>query len=155
MAENYFPRIDTDCVAPISLVLRKIEEDPTYLDDPECPYLDQMKDMLTGMRALRGETEEFDAMDVDLEKEISTLYKELSDFGRGLTGDDNSERNTYFRLSVSLLEKLLVLQERAAGLNNFRQFVNGVMNIMEDQLSPDQRTNIVERLNVILHGEEA
>lgn len=151
MSDKFYPEIPEGAVWALGIIKQHLIENPTYLSDPDCPYdEDVLKFFAAKEGEQRGETGGEEIHIDDLEGETSRLYKELKTFGDALTKGDTAEKNTYFRLSVSLLEKLLDLKERAVGLKQVTEFTSTVLTIMEDELTPDIRTKIVHRLKTIL-----
>jgi hypothetical protein len=143
----YPPQLTPDVVWALKSLKNQIQENPDILDSTDCTYAEEdrvfLAELLGGVLV---HVEAGDVVDEDIEQETLRLYEELKTFGKGLDPDDNSERNTYFRLSVSLLEKLLTLQERAVGIKQFKEFKEAVITILEDQLDPSQRTEFIEKL---------
>ncbi len=153
MTDKFYPEIPEGAVWALGIVKQHLIENPDYLSDPECPYdEDVLKFFGAGMPMVTTEliADSEDEEVHDLEGETSRLYTELKAFGVALQAGDTSEKNTYFRLSVSLLEKLLDLKERTIGVKQVTEFTNTVLTIMEDELTPDIRTKIVHRLKSIL-----
>lgn len=152
MTERFYPPIDEDLVAQLKMVRKLVESDADYLTDPECPYSGDVKAFLYAISGHSQVSAERDEADGDLLTEINKLRSELREFGNSLDSSDTTEKNTYFRLSVALLEKLTTLQERAAGVKMVQQFTDTVLTIMEDELTPDQRTSIMKRLREITNS---
>lgn len=147
MQDRYYPVLDVSTIQALETVQLLIEDDPTYLD--EAPY---PKEVLEYLRGGGGEERPVVPVeDLDLEAEADRLYQELREYGE--TVKDPAERNTYFRLSTTLMEKLLNIKERATNVAMVKQFTETVLQIMEDELSPDQRTSIMRRLRDLM-GEE-
>lgn len=141
MQDHYYPPIDE---GKILVAVRLASEDATYLSNPNCPYSDKLKDVLGGVR---------DAEDVrtdGLVAEIRELRKQLKDRGDKLDGAEASEVNTYFRLSAVLIEKLITLEEKAAGIHQVKAFTEAVMRVMEDVLDADQRGTVLDHLRSTL-----
>lgn len=153
MAEDsFYPEITEDQLWPFLIVKRQLQENPDLFDDPDCPYNEDIKGFFVSIPRT-GLADEIDDTSVgDLKAEAARLYRELKEFGKTLEAGDTSERNTYFRLSVALLEKILELEERAAGLQNFKHFRDTILQIMEDILTPDQRTKVMDRLEESING---
>lgn len=148
MTDKFYPEIPEGAIWTLGVIKQHLSENPDYLTDPDCPY---PEDVLKFFGPAVGKADEADEAEAaDLEEETSRLYTELKAFGKALQSGDTAEKNTYFRLSVSLLEKLLDLKERTVGLKQVTEFTNTVLLIMEDELSPDIRTKIVHRLKTIL-----
>jgi hypothetical protein len=152
--ERFFPQISEEELWKFQVVKRQLEADPAYFEDPSCPYGGEVRRFFTGIRDRQESQQPGEEVDeTTLEDEANRLYRELKDYGNKLDPEDTSEHNTYFRLSVSLLEKIISLKERAAGVKKVNEFTRTVLNIMEDELSPDQRTAITQRLRDLIQGE--
>lgn len=90
---------------------------------------------------------EGDIRRIDVEAEAGRLYHQLCDFGDDAVHEgDPGAVNTYLRLSTALFEKLVELQERARKVKEVDVFHNLVLEIMETELTGDQRTRIISRL---------
>ena len=81
-----------------------------------------------------------------VERELASLYGKLSRFGDGLTAEDTSEMASFFRVSTSLMTKIVELQEKASGISQFIAFKNRVMGLLSDVMSVDQRNIFMEAL---------
>ena len=81
-----------------------------------------------------------------VERELASLYGKLSRFGDGLTAEDTSEMASFFRVSTSLMTKIVELQEKASGISQFIAFKNRVMGLLSDVMSVDQRNIFMEAI---------
>lgn len=133
-------------------ILHLYEEDPEYFNRPECPYLQVTKDLFRIKPKGADFTSHLDenAQGFDNKQtieEISELYRQMKAYGpKALSSDKSSDQNTYFRVSVILLEKLITLKERASALSSANEFVSEVLTIMQDTLNPDQVAKVMDRL---------
>lgn len=173
MTETFYPPIGEDDLWPIKQVRLQIDADPDYLTRPECPYSDEVKRFFqitfgggrggagngSGPNGLGGGAGASVRPDQglvglldpeSLEDEASSLYLQLQSFGQTLQAGDTAERAAYFRLSVSLLEKLTDIKKRNLDLGYVRRFTDTVIQIMEDELPPDLRTRIIDRLRDVM-----
>lgn len=148
MHGRYYPDIDEE---NLLLVRRLSAADPEYFTDTDCPYSKEVVSLFGG-GAEEGPTKPaVFALDLDnIDGELDRLYAELRTFGEGLGTADAAEKNTYFRLSFGLLEKMTELKERAVGVRQMKEFTETVLRVMEDQLTPDQRTKIMHQLEATL-----
>ena len=89
-----------------------------------------------------------------VERELASLYGKLSRFGNGLTAEDTSEMASFFRVSTSLMTKIVELQEKASGISQFIAFKNRVMGLLSDVMSVDQRNVFMEALERDFGAEE-
>ena len=81
-----------------------------------------------------------------VERELASLYGKLNRFGNGLTAEDTSEMASFFRVSTSLMTKIVELQEKASGISQFIAFKNRVMGLLSDVMSVDQRNIFMEAI---------
>lgn len=153
MTESYFyPELkERDFV----IIAKLMESNKDYLTRKECPYGSKTKDILQGV----SKHQDYDKGGIELNTEvpeataiiaqINSLASELQDYGRIIrTSDDAtpSDRNTYFRLSVTLMEKLLDLKEKAAKISEYELFVATVLDLMDKVLDTNQRNVVMDRL---------
>lgn len=131
--------------ASLKLIKQHIQADPEYLSHPDCPYDDDIKSFFDGFTPKGGVPKEgTDARDVSTE--LNVLYDELIEFKDHLGVEDVAERMSYFRTRTALIEKILTLKERAAGLSEISVFQEIVLGILDDLMTPDQRTDFAHRL---------
>lgn len=156
MSSIFFPELNEK---NIRLVKRLYSEDPTFFEQPNCPYSTDIIEIFTKeseVLDIGGVTVgdlDFDAMTNEdyLLAEVSALYKQLKDQGDKMANSDTaSEKNTYFKLSAALLERLISMKERVINIKKMNEFTNQVLKIMEDTLDPDQKTTVMKRLRVIV-----
>ncbi len=135
----------------LRLVQQLIDHDPGYLHDPTCPYAEDIKKIL---RPKSAEQESLAQMsgpaavaDAEIMKEINGLYTRLKDYWLEVKDSDKSaDKNTFFRVSTTLLEKIIELRERMSNLSQVNAFTSEVLTIMEEIMTPDQRNVVEERL---------
>lgn len=144
---SHYPQLDEKS---IRLVTQLYEVDPKYFDSPECPYSPDIKELFKG----ENQTKYFDthttvslATDEDISNEINDVYTKLKDYWDEVKSSDKSaDKNTFFRVSTSLLEKLVDLRERMSKIKQVNAFITEVMLIMDEILNSDQRNEVTERL---------
>lgn len=79
--------------------------------------------------------------------EINSIYRQIKDYGDAVKFSDKSaDKNTYFKLSVSLLERMITMKEKMSNIKAVDTFTSGVISIMEDILTTEQRIIVRERL---------
>lgn len=113
-----------------------------YYGPKWAPLLKQL-DPPAGSRPI---SDDFDVDNLDTEAEVTKLFKDIREYGSVIASDDVSAKNTYFRVSASLLEKLVTLREKAAGQKAFDRFVEFVISVHEDLLTKDQSNEFRQRL---------
>lgn len=152
MSKTYFPNISEDQILLIRRVLRSISENSDYLNDPQCPYSPLVKEFLTERVSVgTSSTNLFEGDEVvAVEKQIQKLLSDLETYGQGLGVGDTSEKLQYFKTKNSLLEKLLTNMERATNLKQINEFRSIVIQFMTEELTPDQITNFMKRIDGVL-----
>lgn len=88
---------------------------------------------------------------MNISEELDRIYTLLQDCYNQIDLAEPAEKNTFFRLSVNLLEKIVTLQERAAKVDQVIEFQNCMIEIMDHVMSPEQRTEVMDRLRSYCH----
>lgn len=144
MENDYLPGFDEKTLYDLQVLHLKVMEDPDLLDQSDYP--DFLKDLLRGT----SEVTPLELVDLDLEQESARLFKELQDAKEEFNVDDHSEKMAYFRVSTSLLDKLVSMRERARHVKEISQFYRTVLAIFEEMLEPGQITEVRNRLDEYL-----
>lgn len=160
MSQEHFYPVIADKQRDFVLIGRLYEANPGYFSDPKCPYPQDIKDIFQK----KAKYHDFDSHDKNkvpetdtLMAQINTLNSELKSYGQSINEDETtsaSDRNTYFRLSVTLLEKLIDMKERIAKIAEVEIFITAVLDVMDKELSPDQRAAIMSRLESLVKMPE-
>lgn len=162
MTDRHYPYIDDLVGWALHTAVTLTIEDHAYLTDPECPYDPKTKQFVkevvafrTGRSASSQAQPEVkkplppvseDEIDSTLASDLHAVFRDLKDYGKGISATDQTERMAYFRTATSLLERLVNARERALGVKQIKDFQDTVLNIMEEICSPDQRTEVMDRL---------
>jgi hypothetical protein len=150
---KFYPKIDEK---NLKLVLQLQSEDPEYLKSDECPYSEELKRLFQ----MNNPSADFSDVEINLDEltseenilsEIQVLYGQLKHFGQSMRESDTaSEKNTYFKLSATLLEKLISMRERVVNIQKMQLFSDTVLQILEDEVPVDARTNIIQKLKKVV-----
>lgn len=145
MQDFFYPPLDGE--KNILLAVRLARSNILYLSDPKCPYAASIKEIFGAPKKAETDYGDDEEINVDsLQQRISRLIKELDEYGRE-EGRSSADKNTYFRLSVTLVKELVDLQKEVSLLAEHDAFVNEILAIMDEILDADQRASIQERLN--------
>lgn len=165
MSDAFYPVVSAEESDRFTTLLKLAAADPTYLTDDDCPYPPQLRAAILSLRPAAAEKEKrapratavTPGMDKweKLEIEARELFEELKEVSGDIGQSDISEKMTYFRTATSLLDKLIGLQERAAGLRQLSEFQNMVLQFLDELCTPDQRTELMERLKSVTMTEGA
>lgn len=144
---NFYPTLNEPA---IKQVLQIYENNPSYFDDPACPYSDPIKDFFkTNSQAsdFDTHTEKVKFDEDGLNSEIETLYSELKKYGTSaITSENSADKNTFFRLSVGLLEKIVEVKSKLNYVTNVNAFIEEVLSSMQEILNADQRNEFMDRI---------
>jgi len=88
---------------------------------------------------------------MNVSEELDRIYNLLQECYEQIELAEPAEKNTFFRLSVNLLEKFLELKERAAKVEQVIDFQNCMLEIMDNIMRPEQRTEVMDRLRSYCH----
>ncbi|GFD70955.1 hypothetical protein KUL113_03750 [Tenacibaculum sp. KUL113] len=160
MSERYYPELTPALFTTLNTWKKLVQDDPTYLDDESCPYEQNEIELLhfmfatpdAGTQIAPTNYEDPDEIP-DFEKEALRLYRDMKDFKSKLSTSDTSEMASTFRTMVSLMEKILDVQERASGIKQFGGFKTFILDSMERYLSPQQKSEFIEEMKLILNRE--
>jgi hypothetical protein len=156
--EPFYPPIQDALVLPLKVAVKHARDNSAYLDNPNCPYPPKLKDFIreltgvagTGGEAGRDDTTTFLDPTVDkfeaMMKELDRLYTDLKAFRSTLGGMEPNEKATFFKTTMSLLEKIASLQERIYNMKEMADFQKTVITVMEG-LEPELRNEIIGGLN--------
>ena len=152
-----FPTLAKKAQDSLTALLQILASDPECLNSPHCPYDPQFKAALSAFLGVgakknaKGEEGVTPLTTKNLTEFYLKVFRELEEYKKEIQAGDKAEMNTYFRLSVNLGDKILEGMERTANLEKVREFSDYFIQVMDDVLTPDQRTAIVRRLkNTIL-----
>ena len=158
MATTYYPDITQAMLIPIHLVLDIMADDPLALERAACRY---PPEVVASLRALwtkvsSGETAQevvpiagretvakLDALD----EELTQLLDSLRGLALKMDPNDTKEQLNYFRTATALIAKLTDLQERMANVKEVGTFHAKVIAVFDDILTPEQRTQAMEKLD--------
>src|SRR4051812_37866183 len=118
-----YPPLTPGFSTPLRVVLIQLRDDPSYLDDPSCPYSDDVKDFFREFASpgAGGEAPSLKELK-DLEKQIEHLIHGLDQMAATLTSRDHAEKLAFFKTKASLLDKIVSLKERIINLKEMGEF---------------------------------
>lgn len=157
---KFYPDFPPALFSTLNTWKKLIQEDTTYLEDDTCPYEPNEVELLqelfsdspNGTSIAPNIPEDLDEVP-DFETEALQLYRDMKEFKNKLSTSDTSEMTSTFRTMVSLMEKILDVQERASGIKQFGGFKSFILDSMERYLSPQQKSEFVEEMKLILNKE--
>lgn len=159
MSESFFyPTLDAKTMKNLAVVQQLSIEHPSYW--LTSPYSGDIQNICLKLFKPQKVVHEYednsDANDGTdnwefLFNESKTLFKGLK--AAKLDNDTASEKMAYFRTATSLLDKLLSIQERSNNLKQVSEFYSIVMSIMDETLSPAQRTEVMTQLQDAVKGK--
>jgi hypothetical protein len=158
MSDYHYPELTEHAQWAFKTVVTLARENSDYLKSPDCPYDDALKKLIQDSIWMRLDTSEDteggeksipiseDEIDSTLAEDLYAVFQELKNYGKTIGKSDQAEKMAYFRTATSLLERLVTARERAMGVKQVKDFQDTVLTVMEDTLSPAQRTEVMDRL---------
>lgn len=155
--EFFYPNVKEDLFLPLKVAVQNAKRDPAYLEHPDCPYPPKIKafinDLITptaqeGAPATSGSTfldPGVDSTEVLL-KELDRLYTDLMSFRSTLNGMEPNEKATFFKTSMSLLEKIANLKERGLNMKEMADFQRSVITVLEEHFDDKNRESVIQAL---------
>lgn len=166
MTDFFYPHLDEQTLKNVDIVRELAAAHPAYwLEHPYSSVTEERLKRWFKTLAPARSTPPSDKPKKDVEPtvydddfdmmyyESKKLFEELrnvKDEGEGLSP---SEKMSYYRTCTNLMDKMITAQEKAKNLKNLHDFYNGVLDAMENVLSPSQRNEVVERLKSLSKGE--
>lgn len=139
-----FPALNEPALWDIALVLRLVRENAHVLDD--APYSVEIKSWFLRQLVVVPGSAEIG----DLETEARALFQQMKTLsGEIAASNDVKEKIAILKVGAQLLEKLLILQERAADVKAYAKFQRDVIDILQEILNPEQRTLVMDRLKAL------
>lgn len=152
-----YPAITSADLVGIRVAIAKIADQPGWLDEPACPYPQDVKNFLRSIT--RSDDPEVDDAELaqlfaDGEDRFDAMGREIERLYNGLAklkvkATDSGEQVQIYKAQVTLLEKLLSMQEKTLGLKDMADFKRAVTNIL-DGMDRDHRTDFLARLDAKL-----
>lgn len=166
MSDLFYPELNLSTLKNIQIVRQLMLEHPHYF--MESPYSGEVENFFNTIFPAKDKKpseklSDFeiaaDTLDLEGPNKWSNLAKEAAKLYTGLKlvkhdTESPNEQLAYFKTATSLLEKLVGLEERAMGLKKVHEFHSVVMGIMEEILTPTQRTDVMEKLQHSIDQQE-
>lgn len=163
MSDLFYPDLNVTTLRNLQIVRQLTLEHPHYF--MESPYSGEVENLFKALfpsKSDKGSPEFQEAiggLDLDGPNKWANLAKEAAKLYTGLSSvkheaESPNEQLSYYKTATNLLEKLVGLEERAMGLKKVHEFHSAVMNVMEEVLTPTQRTDVMEKLQRTIDQEE-
>jgi len=156
----HYPDLGEKAEWALGIIATLGTENADYFLHQDCPYEGRTLVLLQAMCQTPKDApaapatvvtdDEVASIDTTIEQDLLAVLKDLKHYGATLTNADQTEKMSYFRTVTSLLEKLTMLRERAVGVKQVKEFEGAVLGVMEEVLTPEQRTQVMDGLRSIL-----
>jgi len=158
----YYP--EEDHLPTLMVVLNSIREYPDYLGK-NCPYSPEMQAEL--LRVLKNPSTTEDGVSEEpylghytdkwtaVDRERMALYGELQELRNNFDAEDTTEQLQTIKTMATLLDKLTEVGDRSKWMRQLADFRRGVLEVMENTLTPDQRTEVMTKLRALMVLEAA
>jgi hypothetical protein len=154
--DPFYPPLPETVHLPLKVAIQHTRANSAYLDNPNCPYPQKIKDLLREIAGSKpggaGEVEttflepgadSFEAM----LKELDRLYTDLKAFRNTVGTMEPNEKATFFKTTMSLLEKIATLKGSIYNMKEMADFQKTVITVMEQHLNPEDHKQIIEALH--------
>lgn len=150
----FYPELDTSTLKNVEIVRQLVQKHPSYF--LESPYGSEAETLLTKwFKRARSDTDG----GVEAERSFDGLIAELefifSDLKTARPPDSSEEKIAYIKTSTLVLERIVGLQERAFNVKQVSDFQRAVMQIMDEVMTPTQRTVIMDKMAAFAGVAEA
>lgn len=150
-----YPRLAPGIIDNLKIVQARMNKDPEFLTAPECPYeplivqwlrnnLGQKTPEVVDVAA--AVQDDWDEKNPeawsDTAQKSRELYRKLEELLDTTT--DTGETLNIIKAQTSQLERLVTIGDKALGHKKTAEFFQIMHTIMDDVLTPDQRTKIIE-----------
>lgn len=156
MADNWYPELTTKGLVPLQVIKESLERDPTYLSNPDCPYTEETKRVLTQVLSVSvsggsGRSTFFEESKTDSNEamlhEIDRIYTDALEMAEALNNQaDASDKIQLLKARASLLQKMVEIKERTINVKMIADFQGVVVGFLEEICSKDQISDLMDRL---------
>ena len=168
---TFFPKIKNEQIIPLRMLVKLMEESGVeVLDEPNCPYPDEIKEFFKSLypdpekikeqveaRVLEEMTNSVGTPGgvpvvqmgglsgtEHLISELSEVYAQLGTMKIGTGG--GKDQLQVEKTKIAAIEKIVSLKERLLTLKQLTQFQSVLMKIVEQVLTPEQREQFLDEL---------
>ena len=139
-------------------ILSQMQDDPLWLERPDCPYDAPLRESLEAMwLSVRPRKVEVAPSAVEraegtdkwsaLAEDAENLFADLMAMKGTLDGDDVKEQLAFYKTVTSVMDKLITLSERASNLKQVGDFQARVVAVFDAVLTPEQRTTAMRMMS--------
>lgn len=160
----HYPPLPSTLTTQLEAVALFMENDPSYLLNPACPYPDKLKALLKKLigpvlteedlaegsvfKAGQDGGEQIDSFMAEVQATINSMKTLAAE----MATSDISDRMTFLKNYAPLLERFLSMKEKAAGLKQMFDFQAVVTSVMDEVLDKDGRLDFKNRLRQVASG---
>lgn len=159
-----YPTINAKDMPKLVDIIEQAVADPKYLNPEACPYdektianVKRIIEVCTAAesasgakrpeRGKVGRPSKGPSIPIDeVEREVDEIRKELADLKVDGQTMETSDRIQVIKTRAALIERVIGMKERIADVKRFHSFVQTVIGIMEQHLSPKERDAVMEEL---------
>lgn len=147
----FYPDLKEANLMPLKAILAQIERFPDLLDQPECPWSEEVKALI---RPILKPVSGLPNIEIDLnegrpeaiEAQILGLMADLRTMKQGMGAKDHAEKIQFYKLMTTLVEKLIALRERTMNLREMSEFQTLILQFLDEVCSKDQISELMARL---------
>lgn len=142
---HHYPKLDLTVLRNADLARRLATENADYFG-PECPYEPAVVALLraTVTSPASVAMQVYPPLDPP-DEEAEELLKHLKSLKDSLPKDTNDQL-AWVRAAATLLDKIVTVKERAQSVKRMAEFEKLVLDTLQDQMTPQQRTQFQDRM---------
>jgi hypothetical protein len=146
----FYPKIDNNQLLQFKIVIENMMKDADYLKSPECPYGQEIIAYLLALRPPEV-TDLFAGEGVDemmmVDDQVKSIINDLEAMNALMAKADTKEKIDYYKAKTAMYDKLIGMRERANSIKAMNDFRNTILQFMDEELTKDQITAIMKRLD--------
>jgi len=155
MADREYPRLAPGVIDSLKVVVNRMKRDEEYLDDPLCPYDDGLKNWLRNINGTKTDAaqnslavvDDWDASAPEAWDDVATKARQLyAELEKAQVEADTGETVQIIKAKAGLLERLISVGDKSMSHKKVAEFNRIMHAIMDDVLTPDQRTRVIEMM---------
>lgn len=161
--ERFYPKVDPTIIPVFRAIQVNLASTPEYLDFPECPYTDEIKELIRNLtRAtahdlgidpallagadapnIFGAGDKWEIM----QSQTELLYSSLMALKNKIDVSQKTDKTvTFYKTLVSTMERLITVGERVTQAKDVHDFKRRVLSAVDTLLDPQQRQELIRLL---------
>lgn len=145
-----YPPVTMDRLLPLVAVKRELDRNPNYLDTS--PWSQEVRKLLRDLFLVEDSAplavvDDWNASDPEAWDDVATKARQLyAELEKAQLEAETGEVVQIIKAKAGLLERLIAVGDKSMGHKKVAEFTRTMHAIMEEVLTPDQRTRVIEMM---------